>query len=493
MRLAILSLRSLVFVLVVVGLSGKGAEAQSAFETIEFRSIDGLTVTADLFETGDRADPLILAFHQSGSSRGEYRTIAPNLVSEGFNVLAVDLRWGRRDRWFEVDNETAERFGTSAIMDEADSGDRTRVWPTIFASYDDMLSAYDWSFMNDFTGKKIIAGSSASSVLVLKMPRDRAIDAVLSYSPGEYHDTDSTLFSTWASDLEVPTYIAAGSDEYDLSRPIFDAVGSWQKTFYLAPAGRHGASILMDDERNYTHLVEYLRQFLPGEEVVFESSDGVTIYGDLYGASDKLDGPVILLFHQGGGDARGEYVPIVGPLLATGATLLSIDQRRGGVRFGGENRTLAGIPEMTAYSYCDVSPDLDAALDFMKNRGHRGKFIAWGSSYSAALVIELAARRPDDIDAVLAFSPASGEPMAGCDPRDAKSDLGDRLLVLRPSRAMQLSFVAEQLDYFEENGHETYIARNGVHGSSMLNAARVQADVTANWEVVMNFLDRVMH
>jgi len=67
------------------------------FENVEFQSIDGLLVSADLYKTGNTDDPIILMFHQSASSRGEFRTVAPKLVMAGFNVLAVDLRWGKKD------------------------------------------------------------------------------------------------------------------------------------------------------------------------------------------------------------------------------------------------------------------------------------------------------------------------------------------------------------------------------------------------------------
>lgn len=52
-----------------------------------------------------------------------------------------------------------------------------------------------------------------------------------------------------------------------------------------------------------------------GIEVSFEATDGVTVYGDVYMADGiPKSAPLILLFHQGGGDARGEYMPLVSRL-----------------------------------------------------------------------------------------------------------------------------------------------------------------------------------
>ena len=233
--------------------------------------------------------------------------------------------------------------------------------------------------------------------------------------------------------------------------------------------------------------------FADTESVSMQTADGVTVYGEIYTASGvPTSAPLILLFHQGGGDSRGEYAPLVPRLLAEGYNLVAIDQRRGGERFDGVNRTLAGVGD-AEYSYCDVMPDLEAALDFARERGFDGPTAAWGSSYSAALVFRLATTRADEIDAVIAFSPASGEPMAGCMPEDVSADITQPVLALRPVREMEVPYVPGQMALFEEQGHRTYVADPGVHGSSMLNETRVGASVDATWDVVLGFLEESLH
>lgn len=234
-------------------------------------------------------------------------------------------------------------------------------------------------------------------------------------------------------------------------------------------------------------------------EFSVETTDGVIVYGDLYTIDSanadvrdepsytELSVPLILLFHQGGGDARGEYTPLVSRLTGAGYNLLSIDQRSGGDRFGGVNRTVARLGDRE-YSYCDAYPDLEAALRFAINYGFTGKIIAWGSSYSAALVIKLASEHPDKIDAVLAFSPASGEPMAGCRPDPYSANLEQPLLVLRPEREAAIPSVVEQMKRFAEQGHRTHVATPGLHGSSMLDAERVGESTDETWSVVLEFL-----
>ena len=226
------------------------------------------------------------------------------------------------------------------------------------------------------------------------------------------------------------------------------------------------------------------------QEIVLTAHDGLTVYGDLYIAEDATDRPFLLLFHQGGANGRGEYAPLIPRLQAAGYNLLVLDQRQGGERLGGHNRTVAAH-EGAAYSYCDALPDLEAALAFVRERNPAARPILWGSSYSAALVMQVAAAHPDAVSGVLAFSPASGEAMDGCRPEPFADGLTVPLLVLRPQSEAARESTAAQLALFAEQGHETYVADPGTHGSSMLVAERAGGDVEPTWHVVLDFLRRL--
>ena len=225
-------------------------------------------------------------------------------------------------------------------------------------------------------------------------------------------------------------------------------------------------------------------------EVQFSTSDGITVFGDIYASPEGKSAPIILLFHQAGGDARGEYSGIAGRLLENGYNVLAIDQRSGGDRFGGVNRTVATLGQ-TDYGYCDVYPDLEAALAFARESGYSGPLAVWGSSYSAALVFQLGAKNSDEVAAVLGFSPASGGPLAECAPQQYLAELKMPALALRPQREFENESVQAQMKEFERSGVQTYVADPGVHGSSMLNAERVGASTEATWQVVLNFLATV--
>lgn len=78
--------------------------------------------------------------------------------------------------------------------------------------------------------------------------------------------------------------------------------------------------------------------------------------------------------------------------------------------------------------------------------------------------------------------------MAGCYPEAFAKQITLATLVLRPAHEMQLEHVASQFEAFQGMGHQMYIADPAVHGSSMLNANRVEGDIEKTWQVVLDFL-----
>ena len=113
--------------------------------------------------------------------------------------------------------------------------------------------------------------------------------------------------------------------------------------------------------------------FAKPEQVSFEAADGVRVFGDIYRSAGGELQPIILLFHQAGGDARGEYTHIAIRLMENGYNVLAIDQRSGGDQFGGVNRTMADL-ERQNYGYCEAYPDLS---DLDCSAGVPRCIIAW--------------------------------------------------------------------------------------------------------------------
>ncbi len=230
-----------------------------------------------------------------------------------------------------------------------------------------------------------------------------------------------------------------------------------------------------------------IEQVVLSNEVQFVTADSVEIHGDLF-QLDKAK-PSILLFHQGGSNGRAEYSTII-ERLKDSYNILSIDQRTGGQLYGQYNRTMARFSS-EQFDYCDAYPDLEASLDYLIKKGFTGEKVIWGSSYSATLAIQLASKRADDVAATLAFSPASGGPMLACRPDPYFTQLKSPLLVLRPSSELQRESSQEQFKAVQDAGHSTYVAENGVHGSSLLVQDRVDGSIAENWETVLSFLELV--
>ncbi len=227
-------------------------------------------------------------------------------------------------------------------------------------------------------------------------------------------------------------------------------------------------------------------------EISFYTPDSIKIFGDLYELDKKAK--TILLFHQGGSNARGEYAPIIPKLIESGYNVLAIDQRVGGQYYGSYNRTLAHIPTHSfgdGYGYCDAYNNIESALNFIMESGFIGKKILWGSSYSASLAIQLANNRQSDVNGVLAFSPASGAPLKDCQPDVFFETLKLPLLLLRPPNELENERAKMQFELANKYNHETFVPNYGIHGASMLVKERVGNEVEGTWNIVLAFLNKI--
>jgi pimeloyl-ACP methyl ester carboxylesterase len=138
--------------------------------------------------------------------------------------------------------------------------------------------------------------------------------------------------------------------------------------------------------------------------ITFPSQDGLTITAKTYIVNPK-ENPFIILFHQAGW-SHGEYKEIAPKLNKLGYNCLAIDQRSGGEVNGVVNQTYKNaIEKKKSTTYLDAYVDMQAALDYVIKKYNPDKLIIWGSSYSAALSLRLAAEYIENVDGVLSFSP----------------------------------------------------------------------------------------
>ena len=139
--------------------------------------------------------------------------------------------------------------------------------------------------------------------------------------------------------------------------------------------------------------------------ITFPSMDGLEITADMYVVHKNKSTPLIVLFHQAGW-SRGEYIEIAPKLNKLGFNCIAIDQRSGDSVNGINNvSTLRASQAEKKTRYIDALPDIEASLRYAKSQFNESKIIAWGSSYSAALVLQIAGSQPDLVDGVLSFAP----------------------------------------------------------------------------------------
>ena len=242
--------------------------------------------------------------------------------------------------------------------------------------------------------------------------------------------------------------------------------------------------------RRVRRRLPLLATLVPGvlaaqQDVTFSASDGGRVHGSWFSGTREAVA-VVVAFHQGGASGEGEYGPIVPRLNEAGYDVLVVDQRAGGDRFGGTNRTV--LARGRSADYCEAAADLDGALAHAREERPDLPIILWGSSYSGALVLRLAATGPDGVAGVLAFSPASGGPMTECRGEDVSGGISVPVLALRPRSELDIESAARQFAVLRGQGHRTFVADPGTHGSSMLVEDRVGGPVDASWDVVLQFI-----
>ena len=219
--------------------------------TITFPTTDNLTVTADLYWTGNASAAFILLFHQANYSRGEYLEIAPKLNALGYNCLAIDQRSGG---------------GVNDVINETYKAAKAAGLPTAYPdAYADLQSALQY-VESTYAPKKLIGwGSSYSSSLALILASEHPdeIAAVLAFSPGEYFMFDGKKVADYAANITQPAFITSAKSEEKTWRGIADQIKSAGSVFFVPKeSGRHGSSALMKQTPNNAEYWTAVEQFL---------------------------------------------------------------------------------------------------------------------------------------------------------------------------------------------------------------------------------------
>ena len=204
-------------------------------QPVVLNAADGVAVYAVAYESTSPSAPVILLFHQAGSSKGEYEPIAPRLTALGYNALAIDQRSG--GDLYQPPNETVQHLGKSAS--------------DYRAALPDMDAALAWAKKIHPNSAIYAWGSSYSAALVFafaaRHPHD--IKAILAFSPNEYVPQDKHFVRKAAQHVTCPVFVDSAADpaEERGAKDILDAVHSGDRIDFVPNAGIHGSSTLRDD------------------------------------------------------------------------------------------------------------------------------------------------------------------------------------------------------------------------------------------------------
>jgi len=207
----------------------------AAAERVTLTASDGLAVTADVYPgPGGATGPWIVLAHMAGSSRGEYREIAPRLNRLGYGAIALDQRSG--SGFGGVANRTA-----AAAASKGKGQGYLDAAPDIEAGI---------AYARSRTGGPVVLwGSSYSAALALLLAGERPglIDGVIAMSPGEYLSGRSV--GRAAAHIAVPVLIVSPPAETGQWRHIYEAVPHDRKAWFTPDrGGRHGSSALIPSQ-----------------------------------------------------------------------------------------------------------------------------------------------------------------------------------------------------------------------------------------------------
>jgi dienelactone hydrolase len=223
--------------------------AADGVEQVTLKAADGMVIHG-VYYKAPHPKALILLFHQAGSGKGEYASIAPRLVSAGYSAMAIDQRSG--GELFGT-NETVAALPKSAGYLEAKP---------------DLEAALAWGVAQKLP--VAIWGSSYSSSLVFVIAAEHpdTVKAVLAFSPGEYFD-DKTMIGSAAKKVTVPVFVTSANtpDEINAAHAILSQSPSATKVQYIPKAGGvHGSSTLLPGrnqagaEANWTAVLAFLQK-----------------------------------------------------------------------------------------------------------------------------------------------------------------------------------------------------------------------------------------
>lgn len=233
------------FIILIICFSIVRLQAQNTPKTITFPSLDGVSITADVYHVADTL-PIILLCHQASYSRGEYIESALELNKLGFNCMAIDQRSGK-----EVNN----------IVNKTAADARNKRRPVNYWDAEmDLIAGINYLIIK-YKKDVILLGSSYSASLALKVAKEHdKVRAAIGFSPGEYFKSYVNLTESIRG-LEKPVFVTSSRGE---SKSVGVIVEGLPNVTHFVPKaeGAHGSKVLWSTHSGREEYWEALKDFL---------------------------------------------------------------------------------------------------------------------------------------------------------------------------------------------------------------------------------------
>lgn len=214
---------------------------------IEFKSKDGLLITADFYPVTNHKG-LVLLCHRSHCNRAEYRETAPKFNTLGYSCLAIDQRSGMKV--FGESNETKDRAKAQKL-------------PTGYLdAKQDVEAAIDYAFKLNNNKPIALLGSSYSAALSLLIASEstQKIERIIVFSAGEH--LKQTNLAESLSSIKIPIFATSAKKEIEETAAVLRKVESKYITqFKPNKEGFHGSKILWESVKGYDKIWEALEKF----------------------------------------------------------------------------------------------------------------------------------------------------------------------------------------------------------------------------------------
>ncbi len=220
-------------------------------EYIEFPSLDGLVISANVYEIS-KDSPVIVLCHQARFNKFEYAGIAEELNSLGFNCIAIDQRSGG-PIGDQVNETTLRAIEKNLPIEYLDAEQ-------------DIIAAVNYA--SDRYGKQVILwGSSYSSTLALYIATENDdVMAVVSFSPGNYLMNYKGSLIDKLEGFDKPVFITSSRREATETKKLVEKMEPDDNQIVFVPdgTGHHGSRALWktqsDGEEYWNAITAFLNK-----------------------------------------------------------------------------------------------------------------------------------------------------------------------------------------------------------------------------------------